>query len=523
VDSDASEPAHPARDETTRRALRSVPPSGDAATSLVSLLASPRSDAYDRFRATVDRRRLSILFAVGLPVYASFGVLDALAYPEARETLWLLRGIALALVLPILYALQARFDIRVGRLATQLGMFVAAGMIAVMTAALDGFPSHYAIGILLVFITSVAMEVGPPRAQLAIMGSVLLLYVVLNVTLHPHSFERDSSAGLQHLFYLGGGFVLCMAASGVLEHQRRLLFNHQRALELQNQALERARAHQREFLRTVSHEMRTPLNSILGFAELLEKEPLGDKGARRLERIAQSAKRQLRLVDDLLDLARIEAGHLVLHPAEVELGALLEDVAEETRPLLGGRDVVLRVEFERSRETASEASFRKARNPEKDRCEAPTILADELRLRQIVLNLAANATKFTHEGEIVLSAEIEGDGVRIAVRDTGVGIAPEEQDRIFAAFEQTAAGAAAGGTGLGLGIAARLVTLMGGELSLESAPGEGSTFAVWLPGGGPRQPREGESGRRSPPSRSAPSGRSVPVATGRLSTGGRDE
>ena len=222
------------------------------------------------------------------------------------------------------------------------------------------------------------------------------------------------------------------------------------------------------FLAATSHELRTPLNAILGYSELLSEEvaekryeSLGDD----IRRIHAAGRHLLGLINDILDLSRLEAGKLDLYPEEFEIAPLVADVLETLRP-----------SAERNRD-------RLALEGEA----AGTIVADPTRVRQILLNLVGNAVKFSHDGTVVLRVERRdvGQEARVAfvVTDTGIGMTGEQIGRLFRAFEQTDSQVARryGGTGLGLVITRRLARMMGGDVTVESSPGQGSTFTVDLP------------------------------------------
>jgi signal transduction histidine kinase len=231
--------------------------------------------------------------------------------------------------------------------------------------------------------------------------------------------------------------------------------------------LETASRHKSEFLANMSHELRTPLNAILGFSQVLREGLFGEvneKQVEYLEDILASGNHLLSLINDVLDLSKVEAGQIELEPAPFSLREALE------------RGVVMLKE----RALKNGVDLRLEPSPEVD-----VVTADERRIRQVVFNLLSNAVKFTPEGGRIVVSSARHDGeLRIAVADTGPGIAREDQERIFEEFQQTDLGARQQeGTGLGLALSRRLIELHGGRIWVESEPGEGSTFVVALPAG----------------------------------------
>jgi adenylate cyclase len=231
--------------------------------------------------------------------------------------------------------------------------------------------------------------------------------------------------------------------------------------------LEAASKHKSQFLANMSHELRTPLNAIIGVTEMLREDAEAAKqDLEPLDRVLGAARHLLALINDILDLSKIEAGRMELHLDSFALAPLIEDVAKTIEPMAtknGNRIVV----------------------------DCPpdlgSIHADQMRLRQALLNLASNANKFTEKGTITIAAhqgqENGRDWITLAVADTGIGMTPDQMGKLFQEFSQASSATASkyGGTGLGLAISRRFCQMMGGDITVESEPGRGSTFTIRLP------------------------------------------
>lgn len=234
-------------------------------------------------------------------------------------------------------------------------------------------------------------------------------------------------------------------------------------LELRNREVERATQLKSRFLANMSHELRTPLNAIVGFSELLGDQtagPLNPKQGRFVNHIKQGSIHLLQLINDILDLSKIEAGQLELHCEDFDVAEAVPEVLSIIRPLAMNKNITVEQKIE-------------------SECLAH---ADRIRVKQVLYNLLSNAVKFTpKDGRIALECRIQEGKASLSVTDSGIGIRPQDQALIFEEFRQTEEGSAQGGTGLGLAITRRLVEQQGGEIWVRSEVGKGSQFTFTLP------------------------------------------
>jgi signal transduction histidine kinase len=237
-----------------------------------------------------------------------------------------------------------------------------------------------------------------------------------------------------------------------------------------NRQLQMASENKSQFVSSMSHELRTPLNAIIGLTEMMVTNAARfgtEKAQEPLQRVNRAGTHLLGLINQVLDLSKIEAGKLELNPQTVQLAPLIEEVIGTARQL------------------AEHNKNRLILNAQEN---LGALTVDPLRLRQILLNLLSNACKFTKEGEVKLQARRMADGrdvIELSVSDTGIGMTPKQQAKLFEEFTQADATTAQrfGGTGLGLAIARKLARMMGGDVTVTSEPGKGSAFTVRLPGG----------------------------------------
>ncbi len=260
--------------------------------------------------------------------------------------------------------------------------------------------------------------------------------------------------------------VTTFADQAVIAIENVRLFDE---IQDKSRQLEVASQHKSQFLANMSHELRTPLNAIIGVTEMLQEDARDfkrDDEIEPLDRVLRAARHLLALINDILDLSKIEAGRMELHLESFPLAPLIEDVVKTIEPLAAKNGNRIVVDCP---------------------AELGTIHADQTRFRQALLNLASNASKFTENGTITIGAQpqrLDGrDWIAIAVTDTGIGMTEEQMGRLFREFSQADASTTRkyGGTGLGLAISRHFCRMMGGDITVESKPGEGSTFTIRLP------------------------------------------
>ncbi|MBU6373928.1 MAG: hypothetical protein KJS97_14460 [Alphaproteobacteria bacterium] len=310
----------------------------------------------------------------------------------------------------------------------------------------------------------VAMYVQPLR--LITMTSVAPHAVMLLVVAVAGVWQYDQS--IRHVLIMAFAVVLFgvtvrSAYAVIHEHVLKVRVAHDNAVQAAQIAEEANRA-KSDFLASMSHELRTPLNAVIGYSELIEEDMSQrglDTSVSDVQRVQSAARHLLSLIDEVLDLSKIEAGKLATNRQAVDIDALLTDV----------RDFVQLATAKKGLEFL---------------IQAPTPLGvaitDGTRLRQCLLNLTSNAVKFTDSGSVILRASRNGAVLTFAITDTGIGMTDEQLSRIFRPFEQADASTTRrfGGTGLGLAITQRLARLLGGDVAVRSRPGVGSTFTLTI-------------------------------------------
>ena len=256
--------------------------------------------------------------------------------------------------------------------------------------------------------------------------------------------------------------IKTFAAQSTLAIQNARLF---REIEEKSRELAEASQHKSQFLANMSHELRTPLNAILGYTELMADGAYGEPSEKMmgvLKRLEANGRHLLGLINDVLDLSKIEAGQLVLELSDYCIQDIAQTVRSTLEPLAADKKLGFKLELVP---------------------ELPPGHGDGRRLTQVLINLVGNAIKFTDTGEVAIKAEANSGSFYVSVRDTGPGISAADQARLFQEFQQAdnAITRKKGGTGLGLAISKRIIEMHGGKIWVESQPGQGSTFAFTLP------------------------------------------
>jgi signal transduction histidine kinase len=361
-----------------------------------------------------------------------------------------------------------------GRWTVYLVIFLYGGWIAVFIA-LFGLANTPFFGIapLLILLVPLYWDVQAGRVAVAFMLSAFTVTSFLELSgrmpfaplLLQRTIEAQRTLGWHLAVYTFVYFVLVYVY--LLVHLSvSVRESQQRRLEAAHRELEAVSRHKSEFLANMSHELRTPLNAVIGFSEVLQARmfgPLNEKQTEYVDDVLHSGRHLLSLINDILDLAKIEAGRVDLEPSTFDVAGAIDNA------------IVL------TKERAARRGLKLERNLAPD---LRTVHADERKVKQVLINLLSNAVKFTPEGgTITVHASRGRDEVTLAVQDTGIGIAPEHQGLIFEEFRQVGNDYTRKqeGTGLGLALARRFVELHGGRLQVESALGRGSTFSFTLP------------------------------------------
>jgi signal transduction histidine kinase len=422
-----------------------APSDGDRARPVSSALP----DGYAAEQAERCQEWTVTACVLATVLLATFAVIDAIVFPELLLVLARVRLVYVVVLVLVAFLLRGELARR-HALGAGLALGLLLGvMVDVLVALTGGVESPYYAGNSLVLIGISVLTPWPPVWALLSSTTIVAAYVA-TVLLVPVS---NPVALTSALAFLGGTAVISVVASALGERLRRREFSGRVALA---QALK----HKSEFLASVSHDLRTPLNVVIGYSQLLAEGTFGTLNPDQrdtVERIIRTSTMQMTLINDLLDLARIEQGKLAYHCQPVAIGDLVPQLRDMMDALLRARPIRFEADVTHDAITWS----------------------DPERLVQVLANLLTNAAKFTREGYVRLAAARDGALVRVSVADSGPGMDPDLQARALEPFVRGDADAP--GWGLGLAIVDRLVRLLNGRIEIESRLGSGTTVAIVLP------------------------------------------
>ncbi|MGW8246497.1 MAG: sensor histidine kinase [Acidiferrobacterales bacterium] len=398
----------------------------------------------------------------GAVYFVSFIFLDWLRVPDKIYLMLAIRFSTALILAGILAITWTRYFERWNQEILVFGAWIAGFMIFVMLNIMtpeETFRYYTSVGQVILFVHLIL--------GIRIVYGVVSTFVIVSAYNVFVIYFKHHGAELMAIVdaYLLGVSVLAITGGYMLERYKRNTFYQLQMTEHFKEEAEKATEAKTRFLAGMSHELRTPLNAIIGYSELLQEE-IDEKPKEDIKsdlgRVQLAGEHLLMLVNDVLDIAKIESGKIELNETPVDVLRLLQQIEVTVTPLAERNG-------NRFRQMIGEL-------PER-------VMLDGMRVSQILLNLIGNACKFTKNGQIVLRVEYHEDKLVFTVADTGIGIEPETVRRLFQDFQQgdITISSQYGGSGLGLAISKQLCELMGGDISVDSAPGKGSTFVVTVP------------------------------------------
>jgi len=436
----------------------------------VSVSMTEQQVRWRRWLLERNRRGMRSLLWIVVTLYPFFGVLDYLVAP--RAWLWLLYGTR-ALVTVITIAMfrvikSAWFDRAPDALSSGFILLISLG-ISLMTVFMGGLASPYYAGLSLTIVATGLLFVWPTRVVVGTHVSIVASFLIPNLLLGDHV---DPITAISNLFFLcstaiiaGTGQILTYRSQAEQLANQLIIEQTKSNLESAHAQLQQLDRFKSEFFANITHELKTPLTMLLAPLELLVDGEMGrvsEAQKSTFVSMQRSGMKLLRLIEDLLDLSKLEESRLRLRIAEQDLAAYLEGLIAQVQPLAQRKGITL------SYEGAAKEAW---------------VWCDIERLERVLINLLSNATKFTPSGgKVSVRLADEGTSVRIDVVDTGPGFTQEVEEKLFQRFFQADMGGTRryGGTGIGLALAKELVVLHGGEITARSEPGAGATFSVRL-------------------------------------------
>ena len=404
--------------------------------------------------------RVGLLLAIMM--YGIFAILDLWIVPGFVHITWTIRLSVFALFSIVLALSFTRHFRKIHQLVLFTAALVGGGGLVVMIFYIpeaQGYLYYPALVIAFVFFYTLLGL----RFINALIANVVVL-VLYNVVVLNFK-ELPVYMLINNNFFLVGAALVIATAGYIIEQQRRISFLKSLMLEKLRRQAEEANVAKSRFFASMSHELRTPLNAIIGYSEMLledERASADQPWSRDLTSIETAGRHLLRLINNVLDLAKIESGKVELVPEKIRVKDMVERIESTVLPLAAKNRNRLVVDITHAPES---------------------IVQDAMRLEQVLINLLSNACKFTEEGDIALTIHPRDKAVVLSVQDTGIGLSDDQARNLFNEFAQADASISRdyGGTGLGLSISRQLVELMGGTISVSSEPGVGSTFVVTLP------------------------------------------